>query len=292
MLIDCFAINFDLLWTLWSLWKIQEDSMALFNSHFFSEVLGLSSSMYVIVPQKSIYQSGQSVSEGYGAESNNSNKYPVLYLLHGLSDDHTIWLRRTSVERYAEEMSLAVVMPEVHRSFYTDMTRGGRYWTFISEELPVIVRSFFPISAAREDNFVAGLSMGGYGAFRLGLGKPGNFAAAASFSGALDMAVRMKDKSLDSDEMENIFGDPDSMAGSRNDLFYLASELKKSGAVIPRLYQWCGTEDFLYKDNLNFRDHVLKLGFDLTYEEGSGDHSWKYWDRQIQSVLEWLPLKK
>lgn len=93
-------------------------------------------------------------------------KHPTLYLLHGLSDDHTIWLRRTSIERYVASMGLAVVMPAVHRSFYTDMDKGYRYWTFISEELPALARSFFPLSDKREDNFAAGLSMGGYGAFK------------------------------------------------------------------------------------------------------------------------------
>lgn len=100
------------------------------------------------------------------------NLHPTLYLLHGLSDDDSIWLRRTSIERYVAQMGIAVVMPQVHRSFYTDMAAGGQYWTFISEELPALARSFFPLSAKREDNFVAGLSMGGYGALKLGLRKP------------------------------------------------------------------------------------------------------------------------
>jgi carboxylesterase len=92
---------------------------------------------------------------------------PVLYLLHGMSDDDTIWLRRTSIERYAAPLGLAVVMPQVHRSFYTDQAYGGRYWTFLTEELPELVGSLFRVSDRREDTFVAGLSMGGALALRL-----------------------------------------------------------------------------------------------------------------------------
>jgi S-formylglutathione hydrolase FrmB len=136
--------------------------MALIHCNFFSEVLKLSTSMYVILPQRTQNQIGMQGTV-------KKDKHPTLYLLHGLSDDHTIWLRRTSIERYVANLGLAVVMPEVHRSFYTDMVNGYNYWTFISEELPEIARSFFPLSDKREDNFVAGLSMGGYGAFKLAL---------------------------------------------------------------------------------------------------------------------------
>ena len=130
--------------------------MALINCDYFSDVLGLSTSMTVILPQNSEGQIGLSGKVV-------SSRHPTLLLLHGLPDDHTIWLRRTSIERYAAEYGLAVVMPAAHRSFYTDMKQGYRYWTFISEEVLKIARSFFPLSAKREDNFVAGLSMGGYG---------------------------------------------------------------------------------------------------------------------------------
>src|SRR3954451_16849323 len=133
--------------------------MALLRCDFFSDVLGLSTSMTVILPQSTSAQIGMSGSAGSGAP-------PVLYLLHGLSDDDTTWLRRTSIVRYVAPLGLAVVMPQVHPSFYTDQAHGGRYWTFLSEELPAVVSSLFRITDRREDTFVAGLSMGGYGAFK------------------------------------------------------------------------------------------------------------------------------
>ena len=147
--------------------------MALVHCDFYSDVLGLSVQMDAILPQETESQIGM---VGVAARA----EHPTLYLLHGLSDDHTIWQRRTSIERYVAPLGLAVMMPAVHRSFYTDMARGYRYWTFVSEELPRLARSFFHLSASRDDNFVAGLSMGGYGAFKLALRCPEKFAAAAS----------------------------------------------------------------------------------------------------------------
>jgi putative tributyrin esterase len=219
-------------------------------------------------------------------------RYQTLYLLHGLSDDHTIWMRRTSIERYAEEKRLAVVMPAVDRSFYTDMVHGNRYWSFISDEVPRVARAFFSLSDRREDNFAAGLSMGGYGAFKLALGKPESFAAAASLSGAIDLGSEIAKPDEKPDFFENIFGPPKAFKGSDNDLPALLTRLKKSGKPIPRLYQCCGTEDFLYTQNTAFRETAKKLGVDLTYREGPGAHTWAFWDEYIQYVLDWLPLKK
>ncbi len=256
--------------------------MALMQCSFFSEVLGLSCSMDVIVPQRT--GAGQI---GIKTAQREKNKYPVLYLLHGMSDDHSIWLRRTSVERYVSEYPLIVVMPAVARSYYTDMVSGPRYWTFISEELPQIARAFFPVSEKREDSFVAGLSMGGYGAFKMALRNPGRFAAAGSFSGALtlDWMKNNKDRKA---EMECIFG---KKLKPCDDLLRISQELARSGKPRPRLYQSCGTEDFLYKDNLKFKCHLEKLGYDLSYSERPGIHEWGFWDIEIQKFLKWLNLK-
>lgn len=260
--------------------------MALLHCHFFSEALQLSTAIDVILPDPQRASSGALLAA--------PRRYPVLYLLHGLSDDHTIWQRRTSIERYVSGLDLAVVMPAVDRSFYADMAQGNRYWTYVSEELPALVGAWFPISGAREDTFVAGLSMGGYGAFKLAFAHPERFAAAASFSGALDMvwAVRNRDRAWRA-EARRVFGPLWRMPGSRHDLFRLARDV----AVSPwreqlRLYQWCGVEDFLYVANTRFRDHAQSLGLQLTYAEGPGGHTWDKWDEQIQRALNWLPLKK
>ncbi|QTH39859.1 esterase family protein [Cohnella sp. LGH] len=244
--------------------------MALLQCSFVSETLEIAASMNVIIPQ-----------------GEKRRPLKTLYLLHGLSDDHTIWCRRTSIERYADAYGIAVVMPAVNRSFYADMEHGAKYWTFVSEELPRLARSFFPLSNRREDNFAAGLSMGGYGALKLGLSHPDRFAAVASLSGAVDVN-RLVAEGFAGD-IKNIVGDTNSVVGTSIDLFALAERVAdQSGS--PMLYQCCGTEDFLYEDNIRFRDHCRKLGLPLTYEEEPGDHEWGYWDLKIQKVLSWLPL--
>lgn len=251
--------------------------MALIQCSFRSEVLQIAASMNVILPQDAC-QTGR--------------KLPTLYLLHGLSDDHTMWQRRTSIERYVDGLDLAVVMPAVNRSYYTDMAHGAKYWSFVSEELPQLARSFFPLSGKRADTFVAGLSMGGYGAFKLALRHPSRFAAAASLSGALDKARRTAASPSEwTPELEDCFGKLDELAGSEHDVFHLARKVAQRQRLRPRLYVCCGTEDFLYQDNVRFRKHAKGLGLDLTYEEGPGEHEWGYWDKQIQKVLEWLPLR-
>lgn len=256
--------------------------MILNEINFMSETLGMLSTMYVLLPQRKIED----------AKSKKKPKYRTLYLLHGHSDDHTAWMRWSSIEKYAEGLNLAVVMPAVHLSFYNDMAYGPAYWQFISEEVPALVRDMFPLSADRRDNFVAGLSMGGYGAFKLALTHPDRYAAAASLSGAVDIreVVKAHDDPASAAwlvEMRNVFGDFGKVPGSRHDLFTLAKKASK-GSLRPRLYQCCGTEDFLIADNRRFRDAARKLPLDLTYEEGPGEHNWAYWDKMIQNVLAWM----
>lgn len=259
--------------------------MALMHVDFFSDVLGMSMNMDVILPQKTSRQIGM---EGRA----ENGQYKTMYLLHGMSDDQTTWQRRTSIERYVSRLGIAVVMPTTHLGFYTDTTYGMRYWTFISEELPRICREFFPrMSQKREDMLAAGLSMGGYGAWKLGLRAGDTFGAAASLSGALDIVEDYKRNITEQSDVlplfQGIFGSAEKLAGSDNDLLALADKLAASDKERPRLYAWCGTEDFLYQGNLTAWEHVRKLGYDLSSSESAGDHQWKYWDERIKNVLCW-----
>jgi len=256
--------------------------MILTEVNFFSETLALECTMLVLLPQRPLAQTGK----------RSRKKFRTLYLLHGRSDDHASWQRKTSIERYVEGLNLAVVMPAVHRSFYTDMVHGGRYWEFISVEVPAVVHSLFPLSSQRKDNFVAGLSMGGYGAFKLALTHPERYAAAASLSGGLDLTETVRADNPRNDEsrlaeFRTVFGDLSTVPGSEHDLFRLARQVARE-PVKPRLYVCCGTEDFIYPQNLRFREVVSRLPLELTYEEGPGDHNWAYWDRMIQHVLAWM----
>lgn len=251
--------------------------MAFIQCSFESRVLGIAASMNVVLPERE--------------DRGDRRPYPVLFLLHGLSDDHTIWSRRTSIERYAEVRGLAVVMPAGGRGFYVDNAEGPRWGSFIADEVPAVARALSPLSERREETFIAGLSMGGYGAFRIALAHPDRFAAAGSFSGALDMARRPEhaDQAWRT-EFSRVFGDLGAIAGSENDLFELARRLSPADRGRLRLYQCCGTEDFLYDANVRFRDHARSLGLGLTYEEGPGTHEWGYWDSVVQRFLDWLGL--
>ena len=251
--------------------------MALVHVNFHSDALGMAASMDVIIPQQSHTLIGMSTS-GCGT-------CKTLYLLHGLSDDHTIWQRRTSIERYAADKNLAVVMPAAGKSWYTDMAHGDKWQTFITKEVPAVCRSMFRcMSDKREDNFVAGLSMGGYGALKMALSAPDEFAGVASFSGAIDVA----NPARFGPRWQDIFGNCSEIEGSKNDVYALIKEAAESGKPLPKIYLWCGLQDGLIRDSRRAKALFEEYGYELSYSETDGDHSWFYWDREIQNALRYF----
>ena len=253
--------------------------MAFASLKFFSEALKMQTEISVILPQKSA--AGEI---GITTGANSEGKYKCLYLLHGLSDDHTIWARRTSIERYAQEYGIAVVMPCGARSFYTNMKYGGAYYDYIAKEVPRIVREFFNVSDKREDNVIAGLSRGGYGALKIGMRESDSFFAAAGLSSVADIKAFFGIERY-AEVAAPIFGDAVKIPDSE-DLFALATELEKK-SVKPRLYMGVGKQDFLYEHNQRLRKHIEALDLDYTYRESDGIHSWVFWDEYIQYVLDW-----
>ena len=251
--------------------------MAFFEAKFYSESLGFQTTAYVIKPQRS--------TEGQiGVDGKVENgEYKCLYLLHGLSDDHTIWMRRTSIERYAEEYGICVVMPFGGKGFYTDMKYGEKYYTYIAEELPRLMEEFFGIPRKKELNFIAGLSMGGYGALKIGLRNPDRYTACAGLSAVAD--IRGWTKGCP-EIMVPIFGENPQVPDSE-DLFCIVEEANKN-AIKPRVYMGVGTEDFLYEGNIELRNKFQTLDFDYTYRESAGTHCWAFWEEYIQYVLTWM----
>lgn len=217
--------------------------------------------------------------------------HKILWLFHGLSDDQSIWTRRTSIERYAEEHQLVIVMPNVDRSWYANTAYGVNYFNYVTEELPrVCQRTIKGFNAKRENNIVGGLSMGGYGAIKIALSYPERYFACISLSGALDITRKEGYYSLC--EWQSIFGfdikSADELAGTKHDVFHLAKELHKSGKPFPKLYMWCGTEDSLLEPNRKFHDLLSSLGVKHKYEESEGDHSWIWWDKHIQPGMKYV----
>ena len=254
--------------------------MAFINLKFYSEALGMQTEVYVVIPQK------QTNGEIGVTTKAQDTKYKCLYLLHGLSDDHSIWLRRTSIERYASEYGICVVMPAAAKSFYTDMKHGMKYYTFIAKELPCVIREFLNVSDKREDTCVAGLSLGGYGALKIALRECDSFCAGAGLSPAADITHTLQNKELAVPIFGNVKKVPE-----KEDLFCLAKK-QNTNPNKPRLYIGIGTEDFLYEGNVRFRALMEELDYDFTYRESPGTHNWAFWDEYIQYVLEWMLEEK
>ena len=256
--------------------------MGLMHFSFLPQSLGFHTNVYIILPQDG------------GKER---KPCPVLYLLHGGAGNAQDWIRYTSIERYAQENEIAVVMPEVGgSSFYGDMVHGYAYYSYLTRELPLVLNSFFPFSDRREDRFVAGLSMGGYGAYKWAFDQPGYFHAAANLSG-ISFTEDMFDESrgefgrharIDEKGICNlVWGGYERMAGTKNDSRYMVTHAIETGAELPRLYAAIGSEDFSYRYALKYLDFMRKNGIKVNYEEFSGAHEWKVWDIAIQHFIKW-----
>lgn len=262
--------------------------MALFDIKLFSTSLLTNTDIRVVIPTPD---------EPFLPDSTpyyqKDKRYQVLYLLHGGFGDCTVWTRNSGIERFAQKYKLAVVSASVTNSCYVDMAHGPKFLTYMTKELPDFINAMFPVSTRREDTFIAGMSMGGYGSYRVALETPQRFSCAASLSGVLDIVSMCSGKINGAPSVINVtdvFGES-AIEGTDNDLFALIEKRQKEGAKLPRFYQCCGTEDFLYSMNVSARERIKELNVDLTYDESPGIHDWNYWDEQIKKVLQWLPLK-
>ncbi len=249
---------------------------SVFNFH--SEVLNFHTTVYVTYPEPEL---------SCALEGSSNEERQVLYLLHGMHGGAHSWTSNSNVERYLNESkkNMVIVMPEMGNDFYTDQHIGWKYLTYVGEDLPRIMETFMRISPKRENTYVAGLSMGGYGAMKLALTYPEKFSYAASFSGALDI-----EKSMSAPErahMANfIFGGADKIKGSDNDLFHLLHQVNQQQKPKPKLYVSCGTADGLFEQNTRFYSEACALGYDAGFhEERAEGHSWRFWDREVEKLL-------
>ena len=206
----------------------------------------------------------------------------VLYLLHGLSGNEDEWTRFTKIEYYGKKYNFIIIMPRVDRSFYCNTRYRINYFDYIADELPEIMSRWFRIDNDRDNTFIAGESMGGYGAVKIGLSRPERYAGIGALSGVLDydafakMIVSDQWPDMATEEIDALYDDDTPMK-----LAEKAVKLKTK----PKLIQLCGTEDFLYENNQNFRKHLQKIGYEHTYREGPGEHAWPYWDKAVQYVF-------
>lgn len=263
--------------------------MALLQVNFISESLMRSVTMQVILPVDKIPMPGEKKPE--------EKPLKTLYLLHGIFGNYTDWVSGTNIQRWAEERNLAVVMPSGDNSFYLDHSSGfDNYGHFVGQELVEVTRRMFPLSRRREDTFIGGLSMGGYGAIRNGLQYYENFSRIAAFSAALtfrNLAGGAFDENyiLTSKRYaESCFGNLDTVEGSDRDVWALIRELKDKKAEIPAMYLACGLDDRLLGVNQEYAAYLQAQQVNVTFETGNGGHEWDFWHRYVKRALEWLPL--
>lgn len=274
--------------------------MGYYSGTFYSKALEMDTQLGVILPQDSRKHNGvEPIKEGVTP----SPRPKTLILLHGLGDNYLTWLARTSILRYAEEYDVAVLMPEVARSFYQDMKYGRNYFTYITSELPEYASSVFHISTEPRDLMIAGLSMGGYGALKCALTYPEKYAGAGVFSSAWNIQRLLLDGNLGAEAFskDEIYRDCVAMWGheekipQESDIIQLMEHAKIPPSF--KLYTACGTEDFLYEDHQELKALLKEHNIAFADTELPGCHEWAVWDRVIQQLLDYfirgnVPAKK
>lgn len=262
--------------------------MALIRADFFSASLMRNITIHAVIPSDKITDPKKGIER---------KTFKTLYLLNGLMGNDADWVTATRIERWAKDKDLAVIMPAGENRFYVDQDiPGQKYGTFVGKELVEHTRALFPISDKREDTFIAGLSMGGYGATINGLRFSDTFSHVAALSAAYIMD-RVEHSvynapwiTEDRAYFEHIFGDISNLRGSEKDYEALVVKLKEEKKDIPKFYIAIGVDDDLLEVNRSYHKYLQAQGVDVTYVEAPGAHEWDFWDSQIRKVLEWLPL--
>ncbi|MFW3587487.1 alpha/beta hydrolase [Vagococcus fluvialis] len=265
--------------------------MALVQVNFISKMLSRTVTFNAIIPLDKISFGEEEVVE--------AKPLKTLYLLHGAFGNYTDYLSGTRIQRWAEEHNLAVIMPSRENQFYVDKpSRGENYGAYVADELVEFTRKMFPLSHKKEDTFIAGLSMGGYGALINGLKYHETFSHIGAFSPGLmidDIASRSELLSVTGwslDFYENAFGGIDTIKNSDKDYYYLIDQLIENKKEIPKIYLPIGTDDFLLESVRGFKSFVDEREVPLIYIEDDGGHEWDFWDKYVKNFLEWLPLEE
>ena len=267
--------------------------MAVFQIDFMAETLGRTVPIIVILPTDKVYMPGMEKRE-------EGKPYKTLYLLHGIIGDCTDWLYGTRIRRWAEERDLCVVMPSGDNAMYLDQPWAGNcYSEYIGRELVEFTRKTFPLSHKKEDTYIGGLSMGGYGAIYNGLKYSDTFGAVVALSSALivdeTLPVEVPEPHFPSernDYKRSIFGpDLEEVVRSDKNPVVLVKRLLDEKKELPKLFMACGEDDFLKVKNDAFAAFLKEKGVAFTYETGPGSHEWDFWDTYIRKALDWLPLE-
>lgn len=252
--------------------------MAVLHISYLSMQLQRTVPLTVILPLEKM--------DGKTSGYQKNKKFKTLYLLHGYLGSNDDWLYGTRIEMWAREKNLCVVMPSGENGFYLDHEYNN-YGRFIGEELIEVTRAMLPLSKKREDTFIGGLSMGGYGALRNGLKYKDTFSRIIALSSAVSMFSRA-DSSI---RHQDTFGSYEESVNSDKNIYHIIKSTEDKTSL-PSIYLAVGKQDFLYEDNHEFKEFLEKEKVDFVYVEEEGAHEWYFWDRQILAALQWLPLDK
>lgn len=248
----------------------------ILRGNYFSQYLEMETNLTIVTPDKL-----------------SDHPYKVVYLLHGLCGRSGDWVDYTLLPNYAKEYPAIFIMPEVARSFYSDMKHGLNYFSYITEELPLASSSILNVSQRREDTAIIGASMGGYGALKCALSKPEQYSFCGAFSSPCLMLKEHLEYSEGAKRFEELFGeqlfkDFQAIFGDaiewnpKEDVVDLAKNLR---IVKPQLYLACGTEDYLYNDNKKYQDILQDLGYNSIFEDWKGNHEWSFFNEALKRAL-------
>lgn len=255
----------------------------ILRGDFFSTTLEMETGITLLLPNQSL----------------NKPSHQLVYLLHGLCGRSGDWLDYSMLPVFAEKYNLMFVMPEVARSFYSDMAFGQNFFSYITDELPRVCQSAFNVSAAREDTAVIGASMGGYAALKCALSRPEQYGYCAAFSSAclfLQQGLEFLRSKSETAECQAMFGprlinDFKAIFGENFDwtpecdILQLAQRLSQQNTK-PVIYTTCGTEDPFYADHQRFSVEMDALEFDFTHYETAGAHDWNFFNHALEQTLE------
>lgn len=261
--------------------------MAVMNVTYMSTCLKRYVDFKVILP---IEQTGDPIAN----YKNKPDKFKTVYLLHGFSGNSSDWLINSRISKIARDRNIAVVMPSGENSFYVDHEKRGIYYgSFVGEELVNATRKMFPLSNSKEDTFIAGLSMGGFGSLLVGCQFAETFGGIISLSGGFVLEDILQDKQPDylnantREYYESVFGDLNEVLGSNKDPLAVASKAKKQGYV-PLIYMACGSEDYLFERCKETKNALLKSDIEVKWIQDKGAHDWVFWDKYIEKSIDWM----
>ena len=265
--------------------------MGVARCYFFSTSLQYSTTLTVTLPDPRKWFSDKELETG-------RVRFPVLYVLHGGGEDSTVWLRKTHIEEYCNDLGIISVSIDAMHSCYADMIHGGKYFTYLPKELPDFVEKIFPASSCREDRFIAGFSMGGQGTLKAVFRCPERYAAGMPLSGARDIVSLFEkwatmENGPDMTGASNAVGPIEQARNSVNDLVWRAKEAAAYKDKLPKLFVACATDDYAAPLSHEYHRLLESLGIEHEYYVDEGIHDFYFGDKALHKALyEWLPLRK